>query len=76
MELIDLMMSKNNPKEIMKDDRIKKEWHFVGGIFSELIAVCSGKLRIDAGSMKLIRYTDILPLPPSAYHALLASQKE
>jgi len=59
----------------MKDDRIKKEWHFIGGIFSELISVCNGKLKVDTGSMKIIKYSDILPLPPSVYHSLVASQK-
>ena len=73
-DLIDLFMSKNNPKEIMREEKVKKEWSFIGSIFSEMIAVCCGKLKIDISSIKNIKYQDILPLPSSAYHLMKISQ--
>jgi hypothetical protein len=76
VELIDLFMSKNNPKEIMRDEKLKREWGFIGSIFAELISVCCGKLKIDMGTSKIIKYSDILPLPSSAYQALMATQKK
>ena len=60
----------------MREERLKKEWAYLGSIFGELIAICSGKLKIDAGGLKTIKYKDILPLPSSAYQVYLASSKE
>lgn len=76
VELIALFLLKNNPKEIMRDERIKKEWVFIGSIFSELISVCCGRLKIDMGPSKLIKYTDFLPLPSSVYQVLVSTSKE
>lgn len=76
IELIDVFLSKNNPKEIMRDEKIKREWAFIGSIFSELIAVCCGKLKVDMGSASVISFTDFLPLPSSVYQLKLQNQKE
>ena len=69
-------MAKNNPKEIMREEKIKKEWGFIGLIFGELVGVCCGKLRVDISGIKNVRYVDVLPLPASAYKVLKESQKE
>jgi hypothetical protein len=76
IELIDLFLSKNNPKEIMRDEKMRKEWLFIGSIFSELIAVCCGKLKVDMGSSQSVKFIDFLPLPSSVYHAFLLNSKE
>jgi hypothetical protein len=60
----------------MREERLKKEWAYLGSIFGELISICNGKLKIDTASFKKIKYKDILPLPSSAYQVYLASTKD
>jgi len=55
---------------------LKKEWAYLSLIFAELIAICCGKLKIDIGSSKNVKYKDILPLPSSAFQVYVASKKD
>lgn len=67
IELIDLFMKKNNPKEISKDERLKKEIVSINGILYDLISVCSGKVKIISEGKERVLFQQFLPLPSSVF---------
>ena len=72
IELVYLFMQKNSPKEILRDERLKKDFQLITTSFHELVLICSNKIKIRFDS-KSSRDMDLfLPLPTSVFEIYMS----
>lgn len=71
-------MNKNNPREIVKDEKVRKEMMNLINIYNEAFAVCAGKAKIHCDMKKSYDFSAFTPLPSTIFDCYLVetSKKE
>lgn len=71
LELVDLFINKNNPREIVRDEKVRKEMMNLINIYNEAFAVCTGKAKIHCDLKKVYEFSAFTPLPSTIFDCYL-----
>lgn len=63
LELVHLFLCKNNPKEIVREERLRKDLQALAAAHNDLHHLICGKLKVDPGAPT--RLASLAPLPSS-----------
>lgn len=64
-------MKKNNPREIVKEERIKKDMMVILNISNDIFLLCSGRMKVVCDEKKVYEFAAFTPLPSSIFDCYL-----
>ena len=67
VELLDMFIKKNNPKELMWEDRIRKEVQQIALELTNLVNLANGRIRVTFVEGFRMTFENLQPLPTSVY---------
>lgn len=72
IELVYLFTQKNSPKEILRDEKLRKDFLVLTSAFHDLLLICSNKIKLKSDLHQDIDIEVFLPLPTSVFEIYIS----